>query len=78
MKKYFIFIKSNHAPFFSDEYDIYMKAKTPEDAIIRTRKGHSHFAGLALIEVYKNADSFHGNKKPLAIWSLHKKNKKSR
>ena len=68
-KEYFVVIKSYPAPIFPDENNIYIEAITPEDAIVRIRNGHGgHLSGLALIEVYKNADSFHKIKSPLAIW----------
>lgn len=83
-RRYFVFIKSYPAPIFPDEDNIYIKAATPEDAIIRARKEYGwHLSGIASIEVYENADSFHENKSPLAIWTptphkTKKETKKSR
>lgn len=71
-KEYFIFIKSNPAPLFANEYETYIQSYSLKDAITRARKGYGA-DGLALIEIYKNADDFHKNKKPLIIWNPNKK-----
>lgn len=68
MQEFFIVTNSNAAPFFSDTDTQFVKAKTAEKAVEKTRKGYKHPAGLFALNVYPNSDAYHKGQKPLVQW----------
>lgn len=66
--EYFIVANSFAAPFFSDTSEHFIKAKTPEAALVKLGKTYKHPAGLYGAGCWANATDYHKGAEPLARW----------
>lgn len=68
MTEYFISANSFAAPFFSDNSEAFIKAKSPEAALKKFVSGYKHPCGLYAAAVYADPNAYHKGSKPLAKW----------
>jgi len=66
--EYFIQANSFAAPFFSDTSTKFQEGTNPEEAMENFIKEYSHPCGLYAAALYKDANHFHKNEKPLLRW----------
>lgn len=67
-KEYFIVANSFAAPFFSDTSEHFVKAESPQEALMTFKDTYKHPCGLYAAVCYDDANAYHKNKKPLAKW----------
>lgn len=72
MTEYFYKVRTFAAPFIGDELDGYIEAEDPTDAVNKVLAESTHPSGVFALDIYANADSFHKELAPLAIWRSEK------
>lgn len=68
MNEYFIVANSFAAPFCSDYSREFVKAKSPEEALLKFAGTYTHPAGLYAAACYQDANAEAKGDKPLAKW----------
>lgn len=66
--EFFYQTNSFAAPFFSDTDDGFITACDVDEAIEKVKAKYNHPAGLYAMGIWKSANDFHKNKKPLKLW----------
>ncbi len=67
-KEYFIIGNTFAAPFFSDTLKRFIKAETPEKALMKFIEECTHPCGIYSANCYESADACEKNEKPLSKW----------
>lgn len=70
-KEFFVRAASFGAPFFSDVSEEYIKAPSPEAALVAFAKDYKHPAGLYSAAAYASADAYHHGEGALAQWQCN-------
>lgn len=68
MTEYFYVARSNAAPFFSDTWEGYVEAESPDSAIQKLLSENDHPAGMFALALWKSADDMHKKEESIAHW----------
>lgn len=75
MREFFVVANSKAAPFFSDTSKTFVDGHTPKQVLEAFRERYSHPCGLYSVGVWKDANAYQKDEKPLARYLSDKANK---
>lgn len=72
MTEYFYTLRTFGAPFVGDDLNGYVEAESSSDAVNKVIAECTHPSGVFSLNIYADADAYHKELAPLAIWRSEK------